>query len=67
VLDRSFIDNQTAGFAEFRAALKAERWEEIMKQHPRADSPSGWNHDQLRAHNHLLVDGSDAEERGQRH
>lgn len=31
VLDRSFIDNHTAGFAEFASALKAESWDEIVE------------------------------------
>ena len=31
VLDRSFIDDHTAGFAEFAAALKAESWDEIVE------------------------------------
>ncbi len=31
VLDRSFIDNQTAGFAEFAAALKTVSWDDIVE------------------------------------
>lgn len=31
ILDHSFINNQTAGFAEFVAALKAESWDEIVE------------------------------------
>ena len=31
VLNRSFIDNETAGFAEFVADLKAESWDDIVE------------------------------------
>ena len=31
ILNRSFLDNETAGFAEFVADLKAESWDDIVE------------------------------------
>jgi len=48
ILDRSFIEDHTAGFAEFAADIKAESWDEIVEK-------SGIGREQIRQAAEIMI------------